>query len=62
MNPIKIQDLLKAKEITEKKLELNRTLLQTIQALKQDEETIQEEIRINKLIIKLIDKNIKERR
>ena len=56
---MKIQDLFKAKEITEKKLELNRNLLQTIQALKQDEVSIQEEIKADKLILKLINKQIK---
>ena len=59
---MKIQDLLKAKEVTEKKLELNRNLLQTIQAFKQDEEKLQEEIRADKLILKLINSKIKENR
>lgn len=59
---MKINDLLKAKEIIQKKLELNRVLLQTIQALKQDEESIQEEIKANKVILKLINEQIKNRR
>lgn len=59
---MKIQDLLKAKEVTEKKLELNRNLLQTIQAFKQDEEKLQEEIKADKLILKLINSKIKENR
>lgn len=59
---MRTQDLLKAKEVTEKKLELNRNLLQTIQAFKQDEETLQEEIKADKLILKLINSKIRENR
>lgn len=56
------QDLLKAKEITQKKIDLNYTLLETIRVIKQDEENLQEEIRANKLILKLINKQIRENR
>ena len=59
---MKTQDLLKAKEIVQKKINLNYNLLETIRMIKQDEETLQEEIRANKLILKLINKQIKENR
>ena len=59
---MKTQDLLKAKEIVQKKIDLNYNLLETIRMIKQDEETLQEEIRTNKLILKLINKQIKENR
>ena len=59
---MKTQDLLKAKQIVQKKIDLNYILLETIKTLKQDEEDLQEEIRANKLILKLINKQIRENR
>lgn len=59
---MKTQDLLKAKQIVQKKIKLNYNLLETIRMIKQDEETLQEEIRANKLVLKLINKQIKENR
>lgn len=59
---MKTQDLLKAKEIVQKKINLNYNLLETIRMIKQDEETLQEEIKANKLVLKLINKQIKENR
>lgn len=59
---MKTQDLLKAKQIIQKKIDLNYNLLETIKTIKQDEENLQEEIRANKLILKLINKQIRENR
>lgn len=59
---MKTQDLLKAKQIIQKKIDLNYNLLETIKTIKQDEEDLQEEIRANKLILKLINKQIRENR
>lgn len=59
---MKRQDLLKARQLVQKKIELNYTLLETIKTIKQDEENIQEEIKANKLILKLINKQIRENR
>lgn len=59
---MKTQDLLKAKQIVQKKIDLNYDLLEKVKTIKQDEEALQEEIRVNKIILKLINKQIKENR
>ena len=55
-----IKNLLKAKELIEKKLELNNNLLETIKAIKQDENSLKEENEAYEIALKLIKKKIKE--
>lgn len=55
-----IKNLLKAKELIEKKLELNNNLLETIKAIKQDENSLKEENKAYEIALKLIKKKIKE--
>lgn len=55
-----IKSLLKAKELIEKKLELNNNLLETIKAIKQDENSLKEENEAYEIALKLINKKIKE--
>lgn len=55
-----IKNLLKAKELIEKKLELNNNLLETIKVLRQDENGLEEENEAYEIALKLIKKNIKE--
>ena len=55
-----IKNLLKAKELIEKKLELNNNLLETIKAIKQDENSLKEENEAYEIELKLIKKKIKE--
>lgn len=55
-----IKNLLKAKELIEKKLELNNNLLETIKVLRQDENSLKEENEAYEIALKLIKKKIKE--
>lgn len=55
-----IKNLLKAKELIEKKLDLNNNLLETIKVLKQDENNLKEENEAYKIALKLIKKKVKE--
>ena len=55
-----IKNLLKAKELIEKKLDLNNNLLETIKAIKQDENSLKEENEAYEIVLKLIKKKIKE--
>lgn len=55
-----IKNLLKAKELIEKKLDLNNNLLETIKVLRQDENGLKEENEAYEIALKLINKKIKE--
>lgn len=55
-----IKNLLKAKELIEKKLDLNNNLLETIKVLKQDENNLKEENTAYEIALKLIKKKLKE--
>lgn len=55
-----IKNLLKAKELIEKKLELNNNLLETIKVLRQDENSLKEENEAYEIVLKLIKKKLKE--
>jgi hypothetical protein len=55
----KIKDLLKSKEYIENRIELDSTLLQTIQQIKQDETKLQDEIQALKTALKLIKKELR---
>lgn len=55
-----IKCLLKAKKLIEKKLELNNNLIETIKALRQDENSLKEENEAYEIALKLIKKKIKE--
>ena len=55
-----IKSLLKAKELIEKKLELNNNLLETIKAIKQDENSLKEENEAYEIVLKLIKHKLKE--
>lgn len=55
-----IKNLLKAKELIEKKLKLNNNLLETIKAIKQDENSLKEENEAYEIVLKLIKRKIKE--
>lgn len=55
-----IKNLLKAKELIEKKLDLNNNLLETIKVLRQDENSLKEENEAYEIVLKLIKKKIKE--
>ena len=55
-----IKNLLKAKELIEKKIDLNNNLLETIKILRQDENGLKEENEAYEIALKLIKKKIKE--
>ena len=55
-----IKNLLKAKELIEKKIDLNNKLLETIKVLRQDENSLKEENEAYEIVLKLIKKKIKE--
>lgn len=55
-----IKNLLKAKELIEKKLDLNNNLIETIKVLRQDENSLKEENEAYEIALKLIKKKIKE--
>lgn len=57
-----LESLLKTKELITNKIDLNEKLLMTIQELKQDEKTIQEECKSYTIIINLLDKEIRKKR
>lgn len=55
-----IKNLLKAKELIEKKIDLNNNLLETIKVLRQDENSLKDENEAYEIALKLIKKKIKE--
>ena len=55
-----IKNLLKSKELIEKKIDLNNNLLETIKVLRQDEDSLKEENEAYEIALKLIKKKIKE--
>ena len=55
-----IKNLLKAKELIEKKLELNNNLIEIIKVLKQDENTLKEENEAYTIALKLIKKDLRK--
>ena len=55
-----IKELIKSKELIEKKINLNNTLLDTIRIIKQDEEVIQEENKAYRVILKLVKRELKK--
>lgn len=57
-----LESLLKSKELIKNKIDLNEKLLMTIQELKQDEKTIQEECKSYRTIINLLNKEIRKKR
>lgn len=57
-----LESLLKSKELITNKIDLNERLLMTIQELKQDEKTIQEECKSYRIIINLLNKEIRKKR
>ena len=55
-----IKNLLKAKELIEKKINLNNNLLETIKVLRQDENSLKDENDAYESALKLIKKRLKE--
>ena len=55
-----IKNLLKAKELIEKKVNLNNNLLETIKVLRQDENNLKDENDAYEIALKLIKKRLKE--
>jgi hypothetical protein len=55
-----IKNLLNAKELIEKKINLNNNLLETIKVLRQDENNLKDENDAYKIALKLIKKRLKE--
>ncbi len=55
-----LKNLLKAKELIEKKLDLNNNLLETIKVLRQDENNLKDENDAYEIALKLIKKRLKE--
>ena len=55
-----IKNLLKAKELIEKKINLNNNLLETIKVLRQDENRLKDENDAYEIALKLIKKRLKE--
>ena len=55
-----IKNLLKAKELIEKKLKLNNNLIETIKVLKEDENTLKEENEAYTIALKLIKKDLRK--
>ncbi len=57
-----LESLLKSKELITNKIDLNERLLMTIQELKQDEKIIQEECKSYRIIMNLLNKEIRKKR
>ncbi len=57
-----LQNLLKAKDIINNKVDLNEKLLVMIQQIKQDETYLQEECKAYRVILRLINREIKKER
>lgn len=55
-----IKKLLNAKELIEKKINLNNNLLETIKVLRQDENCLKDENDAYEIALKLIKKRLKE--
>lgn len=56
----KIQTLLKAKELIEKKINLNNNLIETIKVLRQDENNLKEENEAYEIALKLIKRDLRK--
>lgn len=55
-----IKNLLNAKELIEKKINLNNNLLETIKVLRKDENNLKDENDAYEIALKLIKKRLKE--
>lgn len=55
-----LKNLLNAKELIEKKINLNNNLLETIKVLRQDENNLKDENDAYEIALKLIKKRLKE--
>lgn len=55
-----IRSLLKAKELIEKKINLNNKLLETIKVLRQDENNLKEENEAYEIALKLIKRDLRK--
>lgn len=55
-----IKNLLNAKDLIEKKINLNNNLLETIKVLRQDENCLKDENDAYEIALKLIKKRLKE--
>ena len=55
-----IKNLLNAKELIEKKINLNNNLLETIKVLRRDENNLKDENDAYEIALKLIKKRLKE--
>ena len=55
-----IKNLLNAKELIEKEINLNNNLLETIKVLRQDENNLKDENDAYEIALKLIKKRLKE--
>ena len=56
----KLQNLLKAKDIINNKIDLNENLLVMIKEIKQDEKNLQDECSAYRTVISLINREIKK--
>lgn len=56
----KIQTLLRAKELIEKKINLNNNLIETIKVLRQDENNLKEENEAYEIALKLIKRDLRK--
>ena len=56
----RIQTLLKAKELIEKKIDLDKDLIETIKILRQDENSLKEEIEAYEIALKLIKQDLRK--
>lgn len=56
-----IDDLLKAKETIEKKLKLNKSLIETIEIIKKDESILKNENKAYQIALKLIVTDLRKR-
>lgn len=55
-----IKNLLKAKELIEKKINLNNNLIETIKVLRQDENNLKEENEAYEIALKLIKRDLRK--
>lgn len=56
-----VKSLIKAKNLIEKKINLNNSLLEIINDIKQDENTLREEIEAYKMALELIIKDLRKK-
>lgn len=57
---MKIKDLLKAKNFIEERINLDNNLIDTIQAIKQDETKLFEEVQALKTALKLVKRELRK--